>query len=44
MCDSFQLASSLQPPNSLEIPNPQSKTVAEGQYSGYEITCALGLL
>jgi hypothetical protein len=39
MCDFFQPASSLQPPKQLEVPNPQSTTVAEGQYSGCEIAC-----
>jgi hypothetical protein len=42
MCDFFLPASSLQPLKHLEIPNPQSKRVAMGQYFGCEITCTLG--
>jgi hypothetical protein len=44
MFDSSQPASSLQPPKKLEIPNPQSTTVAGGQDSGCEIACELGSL
>jgi hypothetical protein len=42
MYDFFQLASSLLHPKQLAIPNPQSTTEVEGQYSGCEITCVLG--
>ena len=42
MSDLFQLASSLQPPKQLEIPNPENRPVTVEQYSGCEITCVLG--
>ena len=42
MCDFFLPVSSLMPPKQLEIPNLESRTVAGGQDSGCDITCALG--
>jgi hypothetical protein len=42
MCDFFQLASSLTPPEQLEILNPGSRTVAEVQGCGCEIICVRG--